>query len=94
MAANLDFCRKCEASYTSSEGDMGMCGTCNEQSEAIAEQLREAYDLLDELNELDAQQSDAFYAEYNCLDDGRFDSDGRFDCDGNPPDMDNHCAVG
>ena len=55
MAASLDFCRKCEAPYTSAEGDFGMCDTCNEQSEAIAEQLQEAEDLRDELDELDAE---------------------------------------
>lgn len=80
LVSNLDFCRKCEAAYTSSEGDFGMCGPCNDQSEAIAEQLRDAKDLLDELDELDAVEEaaaeycnglDVFYAEQNCLDDGR-----------------------
>ena len=83
MAANLDFCRKCEAPYTSEEGDMGMCDPCNDQSEGIAEQLREAEELRDELDELDELGPD-------CYDDEQLEDD----CDGNPPFMDNHYPVG
>ncbi len=94
MAANLDFCRRCEAAYTSSEGDMGMCPPCNDQSEGIAEQLREAEDLRDELDELDARQEADEEADYLHGMRAFEDEDCNEDCDGNPPFMDNHHPVG
>ena len=47
MAENLDFCRKCEAPFTHVDGnEFGLCPTCEDQSLAIADQLRNELDEL------------------------------------------------
>ena len=40
MSENLDFCRKCEASFTHIDGnEFGLCPTCENESLAMVDEL-------------------------------------------------------
>lgn len=67
MAANSDFCRRCEESYTPREGDIyGVCPTCEIRIEAIAEQLKEKEDLQDDLDADDTPPEDKGWVGTRC----------------------------